>query len=145
MFQFLSRNSSRSRIRFALAIGPDAVVSIPQSEFFSFTPKEPQCHTKKPRSFNSSVGILLVHAAHAVRNNPSKSTRFNSSVGILLVHARLAHRDPAQWQRFQFLSRNSSRSRPKPNGANAASRSVSIPQSEFFSFTLLYGRRHKVR
>ena len=110
-FQFLSRNSSRSRYYTAISDQVPDKVSIPQSEFFSFTRFGHVVLRVGHRCFNSSVGILLVHAlatglgGHAARG-------FNSSVGILLVHAGLNSRSS---RRTAF---------------------VSIPQSEFFSFTL---------
>ena len=145
----------------------------------------------KISGFNSSVGILLVHArlSNCPRSNPrlfqflsrnssrSRTRRrraickinhgFNSSVGILLVHALWYWWLPLPFSGFQFLSRNSSRSREfqihrrtrdtagfnssvgillvhaytveawdKENGTK-----VSIPQSEFFSFTLSHALR----
>ena len=112
-------------------------------------------------SFNSSVGILLVHAVfddaiqlprlgfQFLSRNSSRSrqrmtepqtiyiTCFNSSVGILLVHALEPLAVDRPVSEFQFLSRNSSRSRSWGPGITAVRGAVSIPQSEFFSFTRL--------
>ena len=182
-FQFLSRNSSRSRnVRMALqelyagvsipqseffSFTPTAArettarlqVSIPQSEFFSFTQGNGAIFLRTKNGFNSSVGILLVHAYKAT-NCVIQFVGFNSSVGILLVHAFDASLRHGWNLRFQFLSRNSSRSRAeqrpgRPHGYRCFNSSVgillvharrqnvvagwvenvSIPQSEFFSFT----------
>ena len=109
-FQFLSRNSSRSRATGSFARRSGRRVSIPQSEFFSFTPRKAARSRPTPRGFNSSVGILLVHA-------------------ILDLKSR------RPWLPFQFLSRNSSRSRASLATNVPLKMEVSIPQSEFFSFT----------
>ena len=110
-FQFLSRNSSRSRT--------DRLDGAPD----------------KSDGFNSSVGILLVHACRVVQAGARDLSRFNSSVGILLVHAGCRSGISYTPSRFQFLSRNSSRSRYFDLTCSGKSLSVSIPQSEFFSFT----------
>ena len=65
----------------------------------------------------------------------SRRSGFNSSVGILLVHAPVHRGLCAGNTEFQFLSRNSSRSRTFATQIYAGNPTVSIPQSEFFSFT----------
>ena len=190
-FQFLSRNSSRSRQRSRNATQRNRAVSIPQSEFFSFTPPT-RCGTihrnllvsipqseffsftpgwrieiqRNGNGFNSSVGILLVHAQSRMAQTPRRA-RFqflsrNSSRSrfFMVVDTKFVN------SKFQFLSRNSSRSRQAPgrslrrafagfnssvgillvHAANAAdalytAAAVSIPQSEFFSFTPSRARR----
>ena len=86
-------------------------VSIPQSEFFSFT----HCPRASTRvllpGFNSSVGILLVHAAARLLKQLGSlkvsipQSEFFSFTLVVPVHVATLHR------MFQFLSRNSSRSR----------------------------------
>ncbi len=109
-FQFLSRNSVRSRRVSKIMSMSGAMVSIPQSEFCAFTLRLRIASRGDYPCFNSSVGILCVHA----------------------VSAR-SHARHCSW--FQFLSRNSVRSRQISLERRCRLRKVSIPQSEFCAFT----------
>jgi len=69
-FQFLGRNSGRSDSLSRARTSSVDMVSIPRSEFWSFGRRATRTASRRTRSFNSSVGILVVRTVTSPKRKP---------------------------------------------------------------------------